>query len=96
MANPLTPGPGGSNSALNISTATVVKASPGILFTINVNTAGSAAGTASDVAATADVAAANLIFEIPNTVGIYKLSWPCLVGIVITPGTGQVVSVAYS
>lgn len=93
---PLVPRPGGSNSVLNITAATVVKATPGTLFTISVNTAGSTVGTASDVATTGAVAAANLIAEIPNTVGIYSLTWPCKVGIVITPGTGQVLSVAFA
>ena len=93
---PIVPRPGGSNSVLNITAATVVKATPGTLFTISVNTAGSTTGTASDVATTGAVAAANLIAEIPNTVGIYSLTWPCKTGIVITPGTGQVISVAYA
>jgi hypothetical protein len=93
---PLVPRPGGSNSLLNITAATVVKATPGTLFNISVTVAGSAAGSASDVATTGGVAAANKIFDIPNTVGSYVLTWPCKVGIVITPGTGQTVSVAYS
>lgn len=93
---PLVPRQGGSNSKLDITTATVVKATPGTLWTITVTTAGSTAGTANDVATTGGVAAANLIAEIPNTVGIYSLTWPCLVGITITPGTGQVVSVAFA
>ena len=93
---PLVPRPGGSNSSLNITAATVVKATPGTLWTVNVTTAGSTVGSASDVATVGGVAAANLIAEIPNTVGTYVLTWPCKVGIVITPGTGQVISVAYA
>lgn len=93
---PIVPREGGSQSHLNITAATVVKATPGTLWTITVNTAGSAPGTASDVATTGGVSAANLVAEIPNTVGIYELTWPCLVGITITPGTGQVLSVSFT
>lgn len=93
---PLVPREGGNASHLDISVATVVKSTPGTLFTINVTTAGSAPGSANDVATTGGVAATNEICVIPNTVGIYSLSWPCATGITITPGTGQVISVAYS
>lgn len=84
----------GLNSSLNITAATVVKAAPGRLVRVNVLTAG-AAGTASDCATTGAVAAANLIYNIPATVGIYYLDWPCAVGIVITPGASQVLSVSF-
>lgn len=94
--NPIVPRFGGSTSVLNITAATVVKAAPGTLWTITVTTAGSAAGSAHDVLTTGGAAAGNLIFDIPNTVGVYTLYWPCKTGIVITPGTGQVLSVAYA
>jgi hypothetical protein len=94
--NPLVPRYGGNASNLNISTATVVKAYPGTLFRISVTTAGSAAGSAYDAATTAGNVAANLIASIPNTVGTYELEWPCGTGILIDPGTGQVLSVAYA
>lgn len=87
----------GKLSALNISAATVVKATPGRLVRIIVNTPGSTAGTASDCATTAAVTAANLIANIPATAGlVMSIVWPCSTGIVITPGTGQVLSVSYS
>ena len=94
--NPIVPRQGGSQSKLDITAATVVKADPGTLWTITVTVAGSAPGTANDVATTGGVAATNLIAEIPNTVGVYSLTWPCLAGITITPGTGQTVSVAFT
>lgn len=93
---PIFPREGGSQSVLNITAATVVKAAPGTLWRITVTTAGTTAGTASDVLTTGGVAAANLIAEIPNTVGVIELVWPCKTGIVITPGTGQVVSVSFA
>lgn len=93
---PIFPRQGGDKSNLNVTAATVVKATPGTVWTVNVTTAGSAPGTVHDVATTGAAAAANLVAEIPNTVGTYTLTFPCLTGIVVTPGTGQVVSVAYS
>ncbi|MBR8141215.1 hypothetical protein KDW46_02430 [Burkholderia vietnamiensis] len=94
--NPIVPRPGGALSALNISAADVVKAAPGTLWRVSVTTAGSAAGAAYDASATSGNTAANLIAAIPNTVGIYYLEWPCANGILIVPGTGQVVSVSYA
>ena len=86
------PQPGGDFSALNISSATVVKATPGILVTISVTTSGSP-GAVYDANTTGGNTAANLIGAIPaNLETIY---WPCFNGILIVPGAGQVVSVAY-
>ena len=49
-----------------------------------------------DEGATGDAAAANKIASIPNTVGVITLDWPCAVGIVVTPGSGQVLAVSYA
>lgn len=87
---------GGSKSALNVSAATVVKASAGRVVRVSVITAGSTAGTVNDIAATGSAAAANQIGTLPNTVGTYLFDWPCETGITIVPGTSQVVSVSYS
>ena len=86
----------GTASKLDITAATVVKAGPGRLIRVSVLVAGSATGTANDCLTTGAAATANEIFVIPETVGIYTLEWPCLVGIVIVPGTGQTISVSYS
>lgn len=85
---------GGTKSSLNITAATVVKATPGRLVRISVTTAG-AAGSVNDCATTGAAAAANLIGVIPATVGVLTFEWPCATGIVITPGAAQVVSVSY-
>lgn len=87
---------GGSSVIYNLTAATVVKATPGRCVTVSVIVAGSAAGTANDVTNTAGAAVANQFGTIPNTVGIYKFDWPCLSGIVVVPGTGQTVSVAFN
>lgn len=86
----------GSKTKLNISTQQVLKAAPGRVYRIIVVTAGSTNGTLSDVATTGGVAASNLIFEIPNTVGAFEVNWPYFNGLVVTPGTGQVVAVNWS
>lgn len=93
---PLAPSVGGNASALNLTAATVVKATPGMCYTISVIVAGTAPGTANDVATTGAAAVANQFFEIPNTVGVYRMNWPCATAITIVPGTGQTVSVAYA
>jgi len=85
-----------SSTSLAITTQTVVKATPGVLAKLIVLVAGNATGTANDCATTGAVGTSNEIFVIPETVGIYDLNWPCLVGIVITPGTGQTVSVSFA
>jgi hypothetical protein len=79
----------------NVTAQAVVKTGVGRISTVIVNTAGSTAGTVSNVATTAGVAAANLIYNIPNTVGIYALDMPFVAGLVITPGTGQVLTISY-
>lgn len=85
----------GQSATLNITTATVVKATPGRLVRINVVVAG-AAGTANDCATTGAAAAANVICAIPAAVGVINVEWPCATGIVITPGAAQVVAVSFT
>lgn len=86
----------GVSSALNITAATVVKTGAGRIATVCVNTAGSTVGGVYDVATTGAAAAANLVFALPNTVGVYRVEFPLSVGLVVTPGTGQVVSISYN
>jgi len=83
-----------TNSLLNITAATVVKATPGRIVRVAVTTAG-AAGSIYDHATTSGVAAGNLIAAIPATVGVFDLDWPCAVGIVVVPGAAQVCSVSF-
>lgn len=94
---PIVPRPGGSASVLNITAATVVKATPGTVFTVNNNVLGTASvGSVHDCATTGAVSAANLVANIPLAVGTYSFTFPCAVGIVVVPGTSQVFSVAFS
>jgi hypothetical protein len=84
----------GLSTALNITSPTVIKASPGRLVRINVIVAG-AAGAANDCATTGAAAAANEVAVIPAAVGPVLLDWPCLTGIVVAPGAGQTIAVSY-
>jgi len=82
------------SSSLNITAATVVKATAGRIVTVVVTTAG-AAGAVYDHATTSGTGAASLIAVIPATVGVYELDFPCANGIVVAPGAAQVVSVSF-
>jgi hypothetical protein len=85
----------GTSSSLNLTAATVVKATAGRAVRVSVLVAGTAPGTVNDTTTTAGAALANEVFEIPNTVGMFELDWPCASGIVVVPGTGQTVAVSY-
>lgn len=94
--NALGPRPGGNASHLDITAATVVKATPGTVYQVNVVVAGSAAGSVNDCATTGAAAAANQIAEIPLAVGNYAVGpFPTFVGLVIVPPTGGTVSVSF-
>jgi hypothetical protein len=88
----------GSMNKLNVTTITAVKASPGRVCKVNVNAANSTAVKVYDCATTGAAAASNLIYAGPTTgvVGtVISLDFPCLVGIVVDPGTAGVVSVSF-
>lgn len=86
----------GINTFLNISAATAIKSSRGRIVKVNVTTAGSTNGAVYDHATTTGTGAANLVAVIPDVVGSYLIDFPCATGIVITPGTGMVVSVSFN
>lgn len=94
---PLVPSAGGSANKLNVTAATVIKATPGTLFTVSVIVAGSTVGAVYDSASTSGNTAADQVAVIPDTVGIVNANaFPCLVGITVVPGTGQTLAVAWS
>ncbi len=94
---PLGPRPGGNASKLNLSATTVVKATPGTCYTVNVTTAGGTTGAIYDNNSTsAGNTAAHLIATIPEAVGTYTMTFPAFTGIVFVPGTSMVASIAYS
>ena len=84
----------GSQVSNAISAATVVSTGQGRLVQVVVLTAGSTTGSAYD--ATTTTATTAKIVSIPNTVGVINVNIPTNNGIVIAPGTGQVITVSYS
>lgn len=86
---------GGAFSQYDISTTTLLKSASGVLYRVSVTTAGTTTGAIYDTNATGSVGASNLVAVIPEAVGVYEFIWPCQTGIVVVPGTSQVISVAY-
>jgi len=77
-----------------ISVPTVIKAAPGRIARIDVTTAGSATGTIYDGASLA--ATTKPFHVIPMTLGIQVIMLPTAYGLLVSPGTGQVLSVSWS
>lgn len=90
---------GGTKSHLNLTASTVINTGEGRVFSIAVNTAGTAGTFAVyDVATTGGVAAANLIWEGSATTAagtVVILNFPYQVGLVVVPPTGGVLAVSY-
>ena len=84
----------GVSSVSSISTPTLVKSSSGRAVSVNVTTAGSSVGTVYDSASVS--ALTNPIYIAPSTVGVYAVNMPTQNGIVVVPGTGQVLAISYS
>ena len=84
----------GSKVSTQISVATLLSVGQGRLARVIVTTAGSAAGSIYDASAAS--ATTPKIFVIANTLGVTEVNIPVNNGIVIAPGTGQVVTVSYS
>ena len=86
---------GGAFSQYDISTTTLIKSASGVLYRVSVTTAGTTTGAIYDTNATGSVGASNLVAVIPEAVGVHEFIWPCQTGIVVVPGTSQVLSVSY-
>jgi hypothetical protein len=97
---PLVPVPGGTATTLDITTATVIKSSPGRVYTISVvSGSGSTAGAVYDSTSTSGNTAANSLGEIPaalTTAPINFNAMPTATGIVVVPPTGYTVAVSWS
>ena len=84
----------GSRVASGVSAATLIATGAGRVASISVTTAGSAVGAVYDANATG--VTTNPVYTIPMTVGVVFVNIPVINGIVVAPGTGQVVTVIYS
>lgn len=94
---------GGEKSALNLTAATVIKATPGRVARVVVIAGGSTSGafTLNDCATTGAAAASNEIFTLAfgATAGTaFVLDWPCLTGIVLSavPGGSPILAVSFT
>lgn len=88
---------GNANStALDLTAATVVKATPGFVVTVSVVETSSTAGAIYDATSTTGNTTANQIAVIPATIGNYVISFPAKSGIVVDPGAGQTVAISYN
>lgn len=88
---------GAINSTANIGAPLVLKASPGTLFAITLVVGGSTAGAVYDCTSVAAAGQGNEICTIPTTGGpLFLLEWPFQNGIVIIPGTGQLVAAKWA
>lgn len=84
----------GNQIAGNITATTLIKSGAGRIATCSIVVAGNTTGTIYDGASTS--ATTLPLFTIPDTLGIVTVNLPVLNGIVVTPGTGQTVSIGFS
>ena len=84
----------GAQNSANISATLQVSAKAGRVCVISILTAGGGVGTVYDTNTTANTT--RPVFSIPNTVGVIFVNMPVSYGILIVPGSGQVVTVSYS
>ena len=84
----------GAQNAAVISTPTLIHAGSGRICVVSVTTAGSTAGRIYD--STSPSATVTPIYVIPNVLGVTVPNLPYSFGLVVAPGTGQVVTVSYS
>ncbi|MHB8388155.1 MAG: hypothetical protein ACYDBH_01080 [Acidobacteriaceae bacterium] len=92
---PNSPTPWGNATSLNISAATVVKATPGVAVLAQIVTAGTTAGSVNDTTTTGAATTANQVATLPNAVGPVVIGMPCASGIVVVPGSGQVLALSF-
>ena len=85
----------GGQKRLNITAATVVKAAPGRVIKAFVVVAGSTVGSLNNCTTTGAAAAANEVCALPDVVGPVDVNVPFDTGIVVTPGTGQTISIFF-
>lgn len=85
------------NGAVNfsgISIPTLVKSKPGRICEISIIAAGTTPGIVYDASTPTDTS--HPIIPLPNTVGLYRVTFPVSFGILIIPGIGQTIAGSYS
>lgn len=84
----------GTICRLDLTASTLVKTGEGRVAYISVTVAGTTVGKAYDSITTGTTS--NALCAIPNTIGVFQVNLPFVTGLVVTPGTGQTVTVSYS
>lgn len=84
----------GTQNSGNLTAATLVYLGPTRICTVSVTTAGSSVGNIYDAFLAG--ATTNLLYVIPNTIGVYVVNMPVSSGLAVSPGSGQAVVVSYS
>jgi hypothetical protein len=93
---------GGPQTLLGITSPTVVKTTPGNVINVSVIVDGTTPGTVNDANTTASANNSNAITTLPSPSGqqsildITQVMFPCKVGIVVIPGTGQTIAICFS
>jgi hypothetical protein len=83
------------STALNITGPRVLKNAGGTVLVVSVIAPGTGPGKIHDCATTGAAAAENQVALVPAAVGTYQINFPCLVGIVVAPGSGQMLAVSF-
>ena len=85
----------GLSSRVGISENAIIFTGSGRIGTVSVTTAG-ASGTIHDAESVAEADGTNIIYAIPNAVGIEVVNFPIVNGLVVKPAAGSVLSISYS
>jgi hypothetical protein len=85
----------GDKTYLGVSDSSLISTTSGRLVNVSVSAA-AAGGTIHDAASVATADASNVIFPIPNQVGITQVNVPFFNGLVVKPASSSTVSLTYS
>lgn len=82
------------SSILAISAATVLATAGGKkVVSVSVITAGSAGAIYDATATGSPGTVGKAVAAIPATIGVYPINWPCSSGLVVAPGSSQVLAI---
>lgn len=85
----------GLSSRVGISENAIIFTGSGRIGTVSVTTA-AAGGTIHDAESVTEADGTNIIYAIPNAVGIEVVNFPIVNGLVVKPAAGSVLSISYS
>lgn len=85
----------GTKTYLGISDSSLISTTAGRLVNVSVSAAATG-GTVHDAASVATADATNIIFPIPDQVGITQVNVPFFSGLVVKPAASSTVSLTYS